>query len=127
MLSGRDAVARCTMSPDASSPPPGGRPTVTPLEQRIRAIIRREFPAASAAGAELGAESPIFGKGLLDSVEALVLVAALEGELGIQFEDDELTVEIFASIRTLADHVGGKLPAVPLAATTGGPGEPTVH
>ena len=120
---------RCAthVSPDAPAPPPDGRPALTPLERRIGAIVRREFPAAFPAGMELGAESPILGKGLLDSVEALVLVVALEAELGIQFEDDELSVEIFASLRTLADHAGGKLPTVALPATTVGPVEPTVR
>jgi acyl carrier protein len=42
-------------------------------------------------------------------VEALVLATAIEREFDIVIEDDELTLALVTSVRTLADHVAGKL------------------
>ena len=80
------------------------------IEDRIRGIIREEFQGLLAAGVELAPDTPLLGQGLgLDSVEALALATALEREFGIVIEDDELALELFASIRTLAEHVDDKL------------------
>jgi acyl carrier protein len=86
------------------------RATPAELEHRIRRVIRDEFQGLCAAGPELAADTPLVGQGLgLDSVEALVLATAIEREFDIVIEDDELTLALFTSVRTLADHVAGKL------------------
>ena len=80
------------------------------IEDRIRGIVREEFLGLLAAGVELAPDTPLLGQGLgLDSVEALVLATAIERDFGIVIEDEELSLELFASVRTLAEHVGGKL------------------
>ena len=80
------------------------------IEDRIREILREEFQGVPGAGVELACDTPLLGQGLgLDSVDALVLATAIEREFGIVIEDDELSLDLFASIRTLAEHVGGKL------------------
>ncbi len=54
-------------------------------------------------------EEPIFGEGLgLDSIDALELVVAIEKNYNVLIEDEEVGVEAFASIETLADFVIGK-------------------
>ena len=51
-------------------------------------------------------ETPLLGRGIgLDSVEALTLALALEREFDIQVRDEDLTVELFASIGNLAEYV----------------------
>ena len=100
---------------------PGDGPVLTDLERHIQSIISRKFPQAATAGTDLTADTPILGKGFLDSVEALSLVMALEAEFGIEFDDDELALEHFANLRTLADLVRRKMSrATPPEVSTAG-------
>jgi acyl carrier protein len=41
----------------------------------------------------------------LDSIDALELVMMLEKDYGLEIDSKESGVEIFASVRTLADHI----------------------
>lgn len=47
-----------------------------------------------------------------DSMAVLSVVTALEDELGIRVEDDELSAEVFATVGSLADFVSRKVSAV---------------
>ncbi|MGH8006944.1 MAG: phosphopantetheine-binding protein, partial [Candidatus Binatia bacterium] len=50
--------------------------------------------------------TPLLGRGIgLDSMETLTLVAAIEKEFAIQIADEDLTVNLFASIATVAEYV----------------------
>jgi acyl carrier protein len=42
-------------------------------------------------------------------VATLEVVFALEAEFGIEVEDEELRVELFATVQSLVDYVGQKL------------------
>ena len=54
-------------------------------------------------------EEMLFGGGLgLDSVATLEIVVGLEEEFGIEVLDEELRVELFDSVRSLADYVRKK-------------------
>ena len=65
----------------------------------------------------LGGESPVrigpdtglLSSGLtLDSIAVLELIMEIENEFGIEFSDSDLTVELFRSVRTLADAIQRK-------------------
>ncbi len=47
----------------------------------------------------------------LDSMAVAWVVAALEDELGIVIEDDEVSAEVFATVGSLVDFVAAKLPS----------------
>ena len=80
------------------------------LQTRIRAIIVRRLDGTTPPRQEITADTSILGKGLgLDSVEALALVTEIEAEFDIGIDDEELTVDLFRNIGTLAEFVGKKL------------------
>lgn len=56
---------------------------------------------------EIRPEAPLFGEGLgLDSIDALELALAISRAHGFELRsDDERNKRIFASLRSLADHV----------------------
>jgi acyl carrier protein len=80
------------------------------VEARVRGIIAKHLQGPASDAIELGSHTPILGKGLgLDSLEALVLVTKIEAEFGIAINDEDLKVELFKSIGSLAEHVQKKL------------------
>ena len=55
-------------------------------------------------------DQPLFGRGLeLDSVDALELTSAIEYELEVSIEDDD--VGVFGSVNSLADYIERHLAA----------------
>lgn len=61
-------------------------------------------------GTELDAETPLLKTELIDSMGVLTLVGFVEDEFGIVVNADEVSVENFASVRTIAELVESKLP-----------------
>lgn len=58
---------------------------------------------------QMNRETPLLGAlPELDSMAVAWLVEALESELDIRIEDDEITAESFATVGTLADLVARK-------------------
>lgn len=59
------------------------------------------------ASGDIDPEAPLFGEGLgLDSIDILEVALAVSKQYGFQLRsDDEDNVRIFASLRSLADHV----------------------
>nr|BCJ78236.1 acyl carrier protein [Niallia circulans] len=53
-------------------------------------------------------ETDLFLLGL-DSVTAVNLIVSLEGVFGITFNDDELIVENFSTVKKITEHVSAKL------------------
>jgi acyl carrier protein len=52
----------------------------------------------------------LLGHGIgLDSIEILSVVAAIEDEFGLTFEDEELQVEYFRTLGSLVTFIQGKL------------------
>ncbi|MDH3688933.1 MAG: acyl carrier protein [Gammaproteobacteria bacterium] len=77
---------------------------------RIQAIFSEQLRESSIDTPEIAVDTPLLGKGVgLDSIEALALVTRIEEEFGIFFDDEELTVELFRTIGTLAEQVRRKL------------------
>ena len=59
---------------------------------------------------ELADNEVLFGSGLgADSEATLGVVFAIEAEFGIEVDDDELRVELFATVQSLVDYVERKL------------------
>lgn len=55
---------------------------------------------------EIDADAPLFGEGLgLDSIDALQLVVAMEKEFGVVVPDAATGTKVFASVRSIAEHV----------------------
>jgi len=55
---------------------------------------------------EIGDDDPLFGGGLgLNSMATMEIIVALEQAFGIQVPDEDLRVELFDSVRTMADYV----------------------
>ncbi len=81
------------------------------IERAIKSLIVKKFQL------EIDPEkiedcTPIFGSGLgLDSVDSIELVVSLEQAFGIFFEDEELNMELYPTVKCLADFVRSKLPS----------------
>jgi acyl carrier protein len=55
---------------------------------------------------EIETDAPLFGDGLgLDSIDALQLVVALEKEFGVVVPDAATGTKVFASVRSMAEHI----------------------
>jgi acyl carrier protein len=51
-------------------------------------------------------DTPLFGTGLgLDSLDALQLAMSIEEKMGVRIPEGEEARSIFASVRSLADHI----------------------
>lgn len=79
------------------------------IAHRVKRTIVRSL-GLEIAPEELADDEVLFGSGLgADSEATLEVVFALEAEFGIEVEDEELRVELFATIQSLVDYVGRKL------------------
>lgn len=77
----------------------------------LKAMLVEKLNLKGVSPADIGDDDPLFGSGLgLDSVDALELVLAVEGEYGVQIQDDQIGKEAFASPRALCDFVNAHLP-----------------
>jgi len=72
--------------------------------------ILRDTLQLGARAASLKPESPLLG-GIpeFDSMAVVTVVTMLEDQLGLSIDDDELSADVFATVGSLADFVGGKL------------------
>lgn len=80
------------------------------IEEKIKRILISELGVNPTIIATSSSSTPLLGRGIgLDSMETLSLVAAVEREFDIEVADDDLTVELFKSIGTLADYILKKI------------------
>ncbi len=91
----------------------------TPLPASTQPALVQTGPQASLAALivsslqlevaadELEPDAPLFGEGLgLDSIDALELALAISRAYGFELRsDDERNQRIFASLRSLSDHI----------------------
>jgi acyl carrier protein len=85
--------------------------------ERIRQLVVQTLQLA-VDPEEIGADEPLFGgDSAVDSIGSLELVAAIEAEYGIRIPDEDLRVELFDSVRTLARYVCRRAPGPAAAAT----------
>ncbi|AAR33576.1 acyl carrier protein [Geobacter sulfurreducens] len=55
---------------------------------------------------DIDTDAPLFGEGLgLDSIDALQLVVAMEKDFGVVVPDAATGTKVFASVRSMADHI----------------------
>ncbi|MEO8713780.1 MAG: phosphopantetheine-binding protein [Acetobacteraceae bacterium] len=77
-----------------------------PFEQEI-ARLMVETLGLEMDAAEILPETPLFNEGLgLDSIDALELAMEISRHYGVELKsDDDRNGNVFASLRSLADHV----------------------
>ena len=79
------------------------------LKDRLREVIIKTLRLEGVKPEDIKDDTPLFGEGLgLDSIDALELVVALEKEFGIKITDDEVGVQVFQNIGTLAAFIESK-------------------
>jgi acyl carrier protein len=80
------------------------------VEAKIRRILISELEIKPSIVDACDSATPLLGKGVgLDSVEVLALVAGIENEFDIQVDDNDLTVDLFKDIGTLAEYILQKI------------------
>jgi acyl carrier protein len=80
------------------------------VESAIKRLLITELQADAALIENADEDTPLLGRGIgLDSIEALRLALGLEKEFDLQIPDSDLTVELFASVRSLAEYVQRKI------------------
>jgi len=76
------------------------------IEERIKQILISELEVNPAILAKSNSTTPLLGRGIgIDSIETLSLVAGIEEAFDIQIDDEDLTVNLFKNIATLAEYV----------------------
>lgn len=78
--------------------------TTQTIESTLRAFFAAAFPERT-----LGAHEDIFALGFGNSLFAMQLVEFVEHEFDVRIEDDDLDIDNFRSILTLAAFVTRKL------------------
>ena len=77
------------------------------IEQRVKEVVIRALDL-DIMPEEIDADMPLFGV-VLDSVATLEIVAGLEETFDFTVADDDVSPELFESVRSLADYVVHKL------------------
>ena len=77
------------------------------VERRVKEVIIRKL-SLEVTPEEIGDEAPLFDGGLgLNSMATIEIIVGLEEEFEIQVPDEDLRVELFDSVKTMADYVRG--------------------
>lgn len=83
------------------------------IEHRVKQVIIRTLSLEVDAD-EIDDEDELFGGGLgINSMATIEIIVGLEEEFGIEVPDEELRVELFDSVQTMADYVRAVLQKVP--------------
>lgn len=79
------------------------------ITHRVKEVIIRKL-SLDVTPEEIGDEDPLFGGGMgLNSMATIEIVVGLEEEFEIQVPDEDLRVELFDSVKTMADYVSGAM------------------
>ena len=80
----------------------------TPAENELAQLIIDAVNLDGVQAQDIDPEQPLFGSGLgLDSIDALEIALAVSRRYGFQLRSDDAdNRRIFASLRTLAGHIG---------------------
>ncbi len=73
------------------------------IKNKLRTFLNRFFRKQ-----ELGDNDDIFALGFVNSLFAMQLVMFLEKEFGLRVENEDLDINNFRSIQTIADFVNSK-------------------
>ena len=83
------------------------------IEHRVKQVIIRTLSLEVDAN-EIDDEDQLFGGGLgINSMATIEIIVGLEEEFGIEVPDEDLRVELFDSVQTMADYVRIVLQKVP--------------
>ena len=83
------------------------------IEHRVKQVIIRTL-SLEVEAEEIDNEDELFGGGLgINSMATIEIIVGLEEEFGIEVPDEELRVELFDSVQTMADYVRAVLQKVP--------------
>lgn len=75
------------------------------IEDRIKQVIVRTL-SLQIDPDEIGDEDQLFGGGLgLNSMATIEIIVGLEEEFCIEVSDEDLRVELFDSVRTMAEYI----------------------
>ncbi len=83
-------------------------PPMIEVEARIREFILEEFAEGDAI--EITADMHLIEEGIVDSLGIFILVGFLEQEYGVSISEEDLDVDNFASLTTIARLVAGEEP-----------------
>jgi acyl carrier protein len=76
------------------------------LRFELKRLIVGELNLKGRSPETIEDDAPLFGGGLgLDSLDALQLAISIEEKLGVRIPEGEEARAIFASVRSLADHI----------------------
>ncbi|RLB47027.1 MAG: acyl carrier protein [Deltaproteobacteria bacterium] len=81
------------------------------LEKQLKEVIVESLMLEDVKPEEIDSEEALFVDGLgLDSIDALELAIAIDKKFGVRIKpDDEDTQKVFASVKSLAAYVAGRL------------------
>lgn len=83
------------------------------IEYRVKQVIIRTL-SLEVDEDEIDDEDELFGGGLgINSMATIEIIVGLEEEFGIEVPDEDLRVELFDSVQTMADYVRAVLQKVP--------------
>lgn len=83
------------------------------IEHRVKQVIIRTLTLEVDAE-EIDEEDALFGGGLgLNSMATIEIIVGLEEEFNIEVPDEDLRVELFDSVQTIADYVRTALHKAP--------------
>ena len=83
------------------------------IEHRVKQVIIRTL-SLEVDAEEIDDEDELFGGGLgINSMATIEIIVGLEEEFGIEVPDEDLRVELFDSVQTMADYVRAVLQKVP--------------
>ena len=82
-------------------------PVQTDLQREVAGLLVEALNLETAPGA-IDPQAPLYGEGLgLDSIDILEVALVVSQRYGFQLRsDDEDNVRIFASLASLAEHIG---------------------
>ncbi|MGA1199042.1 MAG: phosphopantetheine-binding protein [Candidatus Latescibacterota bacterium] len=84
-----------------------------PIEHRVKQVIIRKL-SLEVDPDEIGDEDQLFGGGMgLNSMATIEIIVGLEEEFEIEVPDEDLRVELFDSVKTMADYVRGVISETP--------------
>jgi acyl carrier protein len=72
------------------------------IEQKLREYIR------DTTSTDVDSVTPLVEHGIIDSMGVMDLIAFIQANFQIEFTDEDLTVENFQNINTIASLIGSK-------------------
>ena len=72
----------------------------------VRGVLAQDLSVAAAA--TVAPDVPLLQKGVIDSIELMQLIAALEAKLGVTIDETEILPANFRTLNAIAAFLAGK-------------------